>query len=102
MTVAYEAVPLRRILFGFFALASSACSAEDDEAPNPAPGDTCSAIVADADCDESLRPFVFVHGTFGSATEVSNVAHLMGSNGYSRIASWPSSTTRSAEPPTFS
>lgn len=47
-----------------------------------APSDDCDVIVADADCDTSLRPIVFIHGTFGSATEISNTAQLFGSNGY--------------------
>jgi pimeloyl-ACP methyl ester carboxylesterase len=74
---------VHRILVGFCALASSACSDDAaEEAKNPGLSADCSTIVADADCDTSRRPFVFVHGTFGAATEVSNVAHLMGSNGY--------------------
>jgi pimeloyl-ACP methyl ester carboxylesterase len=43
---------------------------------------TCETVVADADCDESLAPIVFIHGTFGSATEISTPAQLFGSNGY--------------------
>lgn len=46
------------------------------------PGDDCDVIIADEDCDTSLRPIVFIHGTFGSATEISNTAQLFGSNGY--------------------
>lgn len=46
------------------------------------PGDDCEVVVADEDCDRTLRPIVFVHGTFGSATEISNTAMLFGSNGY--------------------
>ena len=34
----------------------------------------CDAVVADADCDTSKRPIVFIHGTFGSATEISTPA----------------------------
>jgi pimeloyl-ACP methyl ester carboxylesterase len=51
-------------------------------APEPAPALACDAVVADDACDRSLRPIVFVHGTFGSATEISNTAQLFGSNGY--------------------
>ncbi len=42
----------------------------------------CDIVVADADCDTSKRPIVFIHGTFGSATEISTPAQLFGSNGY--------------------
>jgi len=38
--------------------------------------------VKDADCDKSLRPFVFVHGTFGAGNNFAHVASLMTSNGY--------------------
>jgi hypothetical protein len=44
--------------------------------------DACDVVVPDADCDTSLMPIVFIHGTFGSATEISNTAQLFGSNGY--------------------
>lgn len=39
-------------------------------------------IVADADCDPSKAPFVFIHGTYGSMDNIANVAMLFGSNGY--------------------
>jgi hypothetical protein len=42
----------------------------------------CDVVVPDAECDTSKEPIVFIHGTFGSATEVSNPAQLFGSNGY--------------------
>ena len=42
----------------------------------------CDVVVADADCDKSKQPIVFIHGTFGSATEISTPAQLFGSNGY--------------------
>lgn len=48
----------------------------------PAPELMCERVVSDSDCDKTLRPIVFVHGTFGSATEISNTALLFGSNGY--------------------
>ena len=80
----------RTMLIGSFALALSACGSDDDGAggaapittPEPTTLEACGAIVDDAACDKTLRPFVFIHGTFGSATEVSNIAHLFGSNGY--------------------
>jgi hypothetical protein len=69
------------------ALVLSACGSDDgDSNDQPGPVDTMEGcdgvVVSDAECDTSLRPFVFIHGTFGSATEVSNIAQLMGSNGY--------------------
>lgn len=42
----------------------------------------CDVVVPDSACDQSKQPIVFIHGTFGSATEVSNPAQLFGSNGY--------------------
>ena len=66
-------------VFGFLlALGVNACGGDDTEDP----GDECPVIVADADCDTSKRPFVFVHGTFGSGDNIANVAMLFGSNGY--------------------
>ncbi len=44
--------------------------------------DGCEVIVADEDCDQTQRPFVFVHGTFGSGIDFARVALLMGSNGF--------------------
>lgn len=42
----------------------------------------CPVVVDDADCDTSQRPFVFVHGTFGSGDNFAHVARLLGSNGF--------------------
>lgn len=42
----------------------------------------CDVVVSDDDCDTSLRPIVFVHGTYGSGDNIANVAMLFGSNGY--------------------
>ncbi len=47
----------------------------------PVPG-ACATVVNEADCDKTLRPFVFVHGTYGSGDNFENVAALLGSNGY--------------------
>jgi pimeloyl-ACP methyl ester carboxylesterase len=44
--------------------------------------DECAVVVKDEDCDKTKRPFVFVHGTYGSASNIGNVALLFGSNGY--------------------
>lgn len=42
----------------------------------------CPVVVKESDCDKSLRPFVFVHGTYGSGDNFAHVAALLGSNGY--------------------
>jgi pimeloyl-ACP methyl ester carboxylesterase len=43
---------------------------------------TCTNVVKDSDCDKTLPPFVFVHGTYGSGDNFAHVASLLGSNGY--------------------
>jgi pimeloyl-ACP methyl ester carboxylesterase len=42
----------------------------------------CPVVVAEADCDTSRRPLVFVHGLYGSGDNIANVALLLTSNGY--------------------
>ena len=42
----------------------------------------CPTVVSEADCDQTLRPFVFVHGTYGSGDNFAHVASLLTSNGY--------------------
>jgi pimeloyl-ACP methyl ester carboxylesterase len=42
----------------------------------------CPVVVKEADCDKTLRPFVFVHGTYGSGDNFAHVAALLGSNGF--------------------
>ena len=55
----------------------------DTPAPTETPANIeCPVVVADADCDRSQRPFVFVHGTFGSGDNFAHVARLLGSNGF--------------------
>jgi pimeloyl-ACP methyl ester carboxylesterase len=68
------------LLLSLTVLLASACGSDDDTNS----GDTlaCSVVVADADCDRSQRPFVFVHGTFGSGDNFAHVARLLGSNGF--------------------
>lgn len=61
-------------------LAIGGCTG-DDATPNN-PNDVCDLVVADADCDETKGPIVFVHGTYGSGDNIANVALLFGSNGY--------------------
>jgi pimeloyl-ACP methyl ester carboxylesterase len=48
---------------------------------SPGSGD-CPIVIKDEDCDHNKRPFVFVHGTYGSGDNIGNVALLFGSNGY--------------------
>lgn len=63
----------------------AACAGESkavETNQGPSVTESCGAIVADADCDTSQRPIVFVHGTFGSGDNIAHVAQLFGSNGY--------------------
>ena len=77
----------------FLAANAVACSDDKKDAPPdangpdgggepPAGNDECKVVVADKDCDKTKAPIVFIHGTFGSATEISTPAQLFGSNGY--------------------
>ncbi len=59
--------------------ASDATYTSDVAIPTPA---ACTTVVDEANCDKTLRPFVFVHGTYGSGGNFENVAALLGSNGY--------------------
>jgi hypothetical protein len=54
-------------------------SAADVSVPTPA---ACSTVVSDETCDTTKRPFVFVHGTYGSGDNFEHVAALLASNGY--------------------
>ena len=65
-------------------LLTTACSSEEDAGDG---GDDlgaaeCPVVVSDDDCDRDQRPFVFVHGTYGSGDNFANVASLLGSNGF--------------------
>ncbi|MGO9839229.1 MAG: esterase/lipase family protein [Polyangiaceae bacterium] len=51
----------------------------DVTVPTPS---ACPTIVSDTACDTTKRPFVFVHGTYGSGDNFENVAALLASNGY--------------------
>ncbi len=68
------------------ALALCSCgNSNNGAASNVAPGTVpaaCPVVVSDSDCDKSLRPIVFVHGTYGSGDNFAHVAALLGSNGY--------------------
>jgi pimeloyl-ACP methyl ester carboxylesterase len=61
-------------------ITASCGSSDDDQSSSENP--TCPVVVADADCDRGQRPFVFVHGTFGSGDNFAHVARLLGSNGF--------------------
>jgi len=67
------------------AAACAACSSSSPSTDEPVivnDADTCDVVVSDADCDDTLRPLVFVHGTFGSGDNFALSAALFGSNGY--------------------
>ena len=42
----------------------------------------CGTVVDEASCDKTLRPFVFVHGTYGSGSQFAHIAEFLASNGY--------------------
>jgi pimeloyl-ACP methyl ester carboxylesterase len=60
---------------------AAAGDAGSDVAPGTVPA-ACPVVVSDSDCDKSLRPIVFVHGTYGSGDNFAHVAARLGSNGY--------------------
>jgi pimeloyl-ACP methyl ester carboxylesterase len=81
--------------FGFtcLSLLASACSNTSDTLSRSEPqstadsgvepvDDACPVVVKDADCDKNQRPFVFVHGTYGSGDNFAHVASLLTSNGF--------------------
>lgn len=59
----------------------SACG-DDGGGGNSGTSADCPVVVADSDCDRGQRPFVFVHGTFGSGDNFAHVARLLGSNDF--------------------
>jgi len=59
---------------------AEAATATSDVSVPPSPA--CPTVVSEASCDKTLRPFVFVHGTYGSGTNFAHVASLLESNGY--------------------
>jgi hypothetical protein len=61
------------------AQADAVAYAGDVSVPSPP---TCTTVVSEAMCDKTLRPFVFVHGTYGSGDNFAHVASLLESNGY--------------------
>jgi len=64
----------------------TACSSSDNGASGNDGGGTtgaeCTTVVKEDDCDKTQRPFVFVHGTYGSGDNFAHVAALLGSNGF--------------------
>ncbi len=68
----------------------SACSSSDSNNSSNSSATTgtttqdesCPVVVKDADCDKTQRPFVFVHGTYGSGENFAHVAQLLESNGF--------------------
>ncbi len=73
-------VNVARIVVGALLIGALGCGDDDDGDSGSAL--SCPVVVADEDCDRTLRPFVFVHGTFGSGDNFAHVARLLGSNGY--------------------
>jgi pimeloyl-ACP methyl ester carboxylesterase len=71
-----------RIVVGCACLSLSGACSDSKSASEKGDASVCTAIVKDADCDQSQRPIVFVHGTFGSGDNFSHVAVLLGSNGF--------------------
>jgi hypothetical protein len=69
------------ILAALIAAALLGCSDEQNE-KREGQAEECAVVVSDADCDTSLDPIVFVHGTFGSGDQFAHAAQLFGSNGY--------------------
>jgi pimeloyl-ACP methyl ester carboxylesterase len=61
------------------AAAQADVDTSDVLAPSPL---ACTTVVSEANCDTTLRPFVFVHGTYGSGDNFAHVASLLTSNGY--------------------
>lgn len=63
--------------------ACSSNSSDNGSAPGTSVGAAdCSVVVKDSDCDKSQRPFVFIHGTYGSGDNFAHVAALLASNGF--------------------
>jgi hypothetical protein len=62
--------------------ALAACSNGTKPGDNGTVSPTCDLVVSEADCDQSQRPIVFVHGTLGSGDQFAHPAMLFGSNGY--------------------
>lgn len=55
---------------------------EPDATVDDGTSEDCPVVVSDDDCDTTQRPFVFVHGTYGSGDNFAHVAALLGSNGF--------------------
>jgi pimeloyl-ACP methyl ester carboxylesterase len=70
-----------RIALALTALVAGFGCGGDDDGSNGS-SLSCPVVVSESDCDRTRRPFVFVHGTFGSGDNFAHVARLMGSNGY--------------------
>jgi pimeloyl-ACP methyl ester carboxylesterase len=81
-------VPLASLLAApIFAVALSGCGSStsggaDGGVAAATATITCGNVVEESKCDKTLRPFVFVHGTYGSGDNFAHVAALLGSNGY--------------------
>ncbi len=78
---ARTAATLGLVASALCACGSSGSSSGSPDAAAP-PGLTCPVVVSSTNCDTSLRPIVFVHGTYGSGDNFEHIAALLGSNGY--------------------
>jgi pimeloyl-ACP methyl ester carboxylesterase len=67
---------------GQLALLGGCSSDPEDESPSDTNDARCPLVVDDADCDDTQRPIVFVHGNFGFGDNIGNVALLFASNGF--------------------
>src|SRR5262249_16248452 len=92
---------LRTVLSCSCLLLAAACSSDtktatkndksmDDGGGKPSENDGGGGVTTDDwpvvgkewDCDKTQRPFVFVHGTYGSGDNFAHVASLLTSNGF--------------------
>lgn len=67
------------ILVGLVAFGIGCGGGNGGSLPSPR---QCEEVIPNSECDDSKRPIVFIHGTYGSATEISKTALRFGSNGY--------------------
>ena len=66
------------VVVGDARVADAGASGGDDAALPPG----CAALVNDSDCDKSLRPIVFIHGTVANGDSFAHPAQFLASNGY--------------------
>lgn len=69
------------LIFGCSSDDKSPGKAADDDNPHVVDYE-CKEVVSEKDCDTSLPPVVYVHGTAASGENIAHIAQLFGSNGY--------------------